>query len=240
MISVLANPHRFMKYSGGLMWGFAALAVPLFAVGLYWGLVLAPEDYQQGDSARIMFVHVPAAWCALMAYSAMAVASFVSLVWRHALADVAAKSMAPAGMIFTLICLVTGALWGKPMWGTYWVWDARLTSMLILFFIYLGYLALWAAIDEPQKAARAAAILCLVGVINIPIVKFSVDWWYTLHQEASVFRMDGPAMPMEFLAPLFVMAFAYSFLFGAVTLAGMRAEVFAQRARVINARLANL
>ena len=166
---------------------------------------MAPPDYQQGETVKIMFIHVPSAWLAMFGYMLIAVASLGTLIWRHPLADVAAKTAAPIGATFTFIALVTGSLWGKPMWGTYWVWDARLTSMLVLFLLYLGLIALWQAIEEPGRAGRAAAILALVGAINIPIIKFSVDWWNTLHQPASVFRMGGSTIDPALLTPLFVM-----------------------------------
>ena len=173
-----ANPLRYQRIADAVLPWAGGLAVMLSVVGLYLALVVAPPDYQQGEAYRIMFVHVPAAWMALMVYAMMAVASVVALVWRHPLAEMA-RAAAPIGAAFTAIALVTGSLWGKPMWGTFWVWDARLTSVLILLFLYLGYIALHDAFDEPGRGARAAAILCLVGSINLPIIKFSVDWWNT-------------------------------------------------------------
>lgn len=237
MFSFFANPQRFMGLSAALIPWLAGIAAVLFAVGLPWALIILPPDYQQHDTVRIMYVHVPAAWLASFVYVIMAVASIVSLVWRHALADVAAKAAAPLGAVFTAGALVTGALWGEPTWGTWWVWDARLTSVLVLFFIYLGYMALWAAIEDEQKAARAAAILCLVGAVNIPIINRSVEWWNTLHQPASIFRGDGPSMPPEYFIPLFVMAFAFSFAFAALHLAAMRVEILKRRASALEARL---
>ena len=186
-----ANPANFMRLSGRLLPWLAVATGLILAAGLYLAFFVAPADYQQGETVKIMFIHVPAAWVASFSYMTMTGAALGTLVWRHPLADAAQKAAAPLGAVFTFICLVTGSLWGKPMWGTYWVWDARLTSVLVLFLIYLGLIGLWQAIDEPGRAARAAAILTLVGVINIPIVKFSVDWWNTLHQPASVFRMGG-------------------------------------------------
>src|SRR3712207_5846294 len=180
-----------------------------------------------------MFVHVPAAWMGLFAYAVLGGASFVGLVWRHALADAAAKAAAPLGAGFTFLALVTGALWGRPMWGTWWVWDARLTSVLVLFLLYLGYLALHAAIEDEQKAARAAAVLALVGMINLPIVKFSVDWWNTLHQPASVFRMGGPTIHPSMLYPLLVTALAFTLVGTALHLAGMRTEILRRRVRML-------
>ena len=228
-----ANPNRFMRFSGALLPWLSGLTVLVLAVGVYWSLVIAPPDYQQGETVRIMFIHVPAAWMAMFAYSVIAVASLVSLIWRHALADVAAKSAAPIGAAFTLLALVTGSLWGKPMWGTWWVWDARLTSVLILFLLYLGYMALWQAIEDPQKASRAAAILALVGFVNVPIIKFSVDWWYTLHQPASVIRLDGPAIHPTILWPLLVMALAFKAYFVAVLLLRIRSEINLRRIRAM-------
>lgn len=194
-----------------LPWCFG-LAIIGFGVGFYQALIVAPADYQQGETVRIMYVHAPSAYMGMMMYGVMASASFVFLVWRHPLADMSAKAAAPIGASYTAIALVTGSLWGQPMWGTWWVWDARLTSFLILFFFYIGYMALGAAIDDRQKASRAAAILALVGAVNLPIIKFSVEWWNTLHQPASLIRADGPSMPMEMLLPLFVMLFAVSML----------------------------
>jgi len=178
---------------------------------------------------RIMFIHVPAAWLAMFGYMLIAVASLGTLIWRHPLADVAAKTAVPIGATFAFITLVTGSLWGKPMWGTYWVWDARLTSMLVLFLLYLGLAALWQAIEEPGRAGRAAAILALVGVINIPIIKFSVDWWNTLHQPASVVRLGGPTIDPSMLIPLAVMAIAFTVLFVVLHLIAMRAEILRRR-----------
>jgi heme exporter protein C len=230
MLAWFANPERFMRLSAWALPLATAIALILFAIGLPWGFLFAPADFRQGESARIMFVHVPAAWWALGIYTFMAVASLMGLVWRHALADVAARAAAPVGAAYAALCLITGSFWGRPTWGTWWEWDARLTSMLVLFLTYVGYLALWAAIEDEVRAARLAAILCLAGFINIPIVKFSVDWWNTLHQTSSVLRAGGSSMAPEMLQPLLVMAGAYFAAFAALTLAGMRAEVFRRRA----------
>ena len=228
-----ANPLRFVRLARQITpWTFG-IAITLALVGLYLGLVVAPPDYQQKDAARIMYVHVPAAWMSMFVYGSMAMASAVAFIWKHPLADVAAKASAPVGATFTALALVTGMLWGQPMWGTWWVWDARLTSVLILFFLYLGYIAIWSAIDEPTRAARAARILALVGAINIPIIKFSVDWWNTLHQSASVLRTDGPAMPAAMLTPLLVMGVAYTLLYVALLLVRMRTEIARRRVRTI-------
>ena len=231
-----ANPKRFMVLSGRLLPWFAIAAAVLIAAGLYLALFLAPRDYQQGDTVRIMFVHVPSAWIAMMAYGLMAVASVFSLVWRHPLADVAARSAAPLGALFTALALITGSLWGKPMWGAYWVWDARLTSFLILFFLYLGYIALWNAIEDEVRAGRAAAVLALVGAVDVVIIKFSVDWWNTLHQGESIFRSGGPLIAPVFLWPLFLMAFGYTFLFFTLWMVRIRTEILTRRARTLLAR----
>jgi len=225
----LANPQRFEK--------LAARLVPLLTIasgvtalfGLYMALFDSPADYQQGDSVRIMYVHVPAAWMALLCYSTMAIASAIGFIFKHPLADVAAKSAAPIGAAFTFLALVTGSLWGKPMWGTWWAWDARLTSVLILFFLYIGYIALWNAIDDKIRAARLAAIVCLVGFINIPIIKFSVDWWNSLHQPASVLRAGGPTIHGSMLTPLILMGAAYALGFAALLLVSMRGELAERR-----------
>ena len=212
----LANPSRFLALTARILpWLMAATAI-LLAIGLYQSAT-APDDYQQGATVKIMFIHVPNAWLSMFVWGVMSLASLGTLVWRHPLADVAAKSAAPIGAAFTFLALVTGSLWGRPMWGTYWEWDARLTSVLILFLMYLGLMALWRAVEDPSRAARAAAVLTLVGAINLPIIKFSVDWWNTLHQPASVLRMGGSTLDRAFLIPLLVMAIAFTLLF--VTLA---------------------
>jgi heme exporter protein C len=227
----LANPTRFLSLVDRLVPWLTVLTLLLLGVGLYLSFFVAPPDYQQGETVRIMFIHVPAAWLAMFGYMLIAVASLGTLIWRHPLADVAAKTAAPIGATFTFVALVTGSLWGKPMWGTYWVWDARLTSVLVLFLLYLGLIALWQAIEEPGRAGRAAAILALVGAINVPIIKFSVDWWNTLHQSASVFRLGGPTIDPSMLAPLFVMAIAFTLLFVLLHLIAMRAEILRRRVR---------
>jgi heme exporter protein C len=238
MISQFANPARFMQFSAWLMPVLAIAACALFGIGLPWALIMSPQDYQMGETVRIMYVHVPAAWWALGLYAAMGVASFVSLVWRHTLADVAARAMAPVGAVMAAVCLITGSIWGHPTWGTWWEWDARLTSMLVLFLTYLGYLALWASIDDEVRAGKLAAVLCLVGVINLPIVRFSVDWWYTLHQPASVLRMGGSAIDPTMLNPLLVMAAAFATAAGALSLLGMRAHIHRRQAEAAEQRIA--
>lgn len=205
-----ANPARFLRMAAEVQPYTAALTVLLLVPGLYFALIGSPPDYQQGETVRIMYIHVPAAWMAMATYAAMAVASLLGLVWRHALGDVMAKALAPVGAGFTLVCLVTGSLWGQPMWGTWWEWDGRMTSVLVLFFLYLGYMALVNAFDDPSRGLRAGGILVLVGVINLPIIKFSVDWWTTLHQPASVIRLDGPTIDGSMLLPLFLMAGAFT------------------------------
>ena len=226
-----ANPTRFVRLSGAVTpWG-AGIAVVALVVGLYLSLFASPADYQQGETVRIMYVHVPAAWMAMAIYASMAAASAAGFIWRHAVADLACKAMAPIGATFTLICLVTGALWGQPMWGTWWVWDARLTSVLILFFMYLGYMVLVEAFDDPQRGLKSGAILVLVGVINLPIIKFSVDWWNTLHQPASVSRLDAPAVHISMLVPLLLMTVAFSALGLTLTLLRTRAEIARRRIR---------
>jgi heme exporter protein C len=232
MIS-LANPTRFLELAGRAIPWLTVATIVLLGIGLYLAFFVGPPDYQQGETVRIMFVHVPAAWLAMFGYVLIAIAALGTLIWRHPLADVAAKAAVPIGATFTFIALVTGSLWGKPMWGTYWVWDARLTSMLVLFLLYLGLIALWQAIEEPGRAGRAAAILALVGVINIPIIKFSVDWWNTLHQPASIIRMDGPTIDASMLTPLFVMAAAFTLLSVLLHLIAMRAEILRRRVRAL-------
>lgn len=228
-----ANPQRFLRLARTLTPWTLGAGVLLAAVGVFMALFVAPPDYQQGDAFRIIYVHVPAAWMALFIYMCMAASSAVAFIWKHPLADVAAKASAPIGCVFTALALVTGMLWGKPMWGAWWVWDARLTSVLILFFLYLGYIVLWGAIEEPTRAARAARILALVGAVNVPIIHFSVEWWSTLHQGATVFRANGPAMSTSMLIPLLVMAVAYNVLYVAFLLIRMRMEVSQRRLRTI-------
>jgi heme exporter protein C len=228
----LANPTRFLTLTARILPWFAIATAIVFAVGLYlvW---FAPDDYQQGATVKIMFIHVPNAWLAMTVWAVMSIASIGTLVWRHPLADVAAKAAAPLGAAFTFLALLTGSLWGRPMWGTYWVWDARLTSVLVLFLMYLGVMALWRTVDDPSRAGRAAAILTLVGAINLPIIKFSVDWWNTLHQPASVFRPGGPTIDPSILTPLIVMALAFLLLFVTLHLAAMRNEILRRRVRTM-------
>src|SRR5438094_1529132 len=228
----LANPSRFLALSGRALPWLAAATVLAFVVGIIQ-ISFAPDDYQQGATVKIMFIHVPAAWLSIFGWLLMSIAALGTLVWRHPLADVAAKAAAPIGAALTLQCLITGSLWGRPMWGTYWVWDGRLTSVLVLFLMYLGVLALWRTIEEPARAARAVAVLTLVGALNLPIIKFSVDWWSTLHQPSSVLRLGGPAMHPSILVPLLVMGLAFLLLFLTLHLAAMRNEIMRRRVRTL-------
>jgi len=227
----LANPTRFLNFAERAMPWLIAATLFAFAIGLEQGLFVAPDDYQQGATVKIMFLHVPCAWLSMFCWGLMTVASLGTLVWRHPLADVAAKAAAPLGAAFTFLCLFTGSMWGRPMWGTYWQWDARLTSVLVMFIMYLGMIALWRTVEDPSRAGRAAAVLTLVGAINLPIIKFSVDWWNTLHQPASVFRIGGPAIDKSILVPLFAMAIAFTLLFVTLHVAAMRNEILRRRVR---------
>jgi len=233
----LANPERFMAFSRWAAPTLGVIAAVLALAGLYLGWT-APDDYQQGATVRIMFIHVPAAWMSLFVYFCLGVASLLALVFRHVLADAAAQAAAPLGAGFTFLALVTGSLWGRPMWGAWWVWDARLTSVLVLFLFYIAYIALRASIDDETKAGRAAAILALVGLVNLPIVHFSVDWWNTLHQGASVFRLGGPTLATVYLWPLLLMALAYMAAFGALWLVRIRGELWRRRAEAAALRAA--
>lgn len=226
----LANPARFRRFSQRVLPGLGFATVLMLGVGLYMAFFVAPADYQQGETVRIMFVHVPSAWLSMAGYALLAGLGASLLVWRHPLAALMARAAAPVGASFAAICLLTGSLWGRPMWGTYWVWDARLTSMLLLFFLYLGHIALSRAYDDSGRGDRAAAILALVGVINLPIIKFSVDWWNTLHQPASVTRLDAPAIHNSILVPLLWMAVSLLFLF--VWLVLLRTETEIDRRRL--------
>jgi heme exporter protein C len=226
-----ANPSDFLRLAKGVIPAAAIVTAVLLGIGLYLAFFVAPADYQQGQTVRIMYLHVPAAWLAMFIYMVMTGSAFGTLVFRHPMADAAQKAAAPLGAGFTFICLVTGSLWGKPMWGTWWVWDARLTSVLVLFLIYLGLVALWQVIEDPGKAARLAAVFTLVGAINIPIIHFSVVWWNTLHQPASVFRLGGPTIAPSMLWPLLVMAVAFTCLFVTLHLMAIRNEILRRRLR---------
>jgi heme exporter protein C len=229
----LANPSRFLALVERVLPILAIATVAAFVGGLYLAWFVAPDDYQQGATVKIMFIHVPCAWLSMMGWTVMSIAALGTLVWRHPLADVLARSTARLGAAFTFLCLLTGSLWGRPMWGTYWVWDARLTSVLVLFLMYLGLLALLRAVDEPTRAGRLAAILILIGAINIPLVKFSVDWWSTLHQPASVLRVGGSAIHTSILIPLLAMTAAFMLLFVTLLFAAMRNEILRRRLRTL-------
>jgi len=231
-----ANPNRFMRLSRALMPWLQWSTIVLIASGLTLGLFFSPPDYQQGESVRIMYVHVPAAWMGLFCYTSMAAASAAALIWRHGLAHVAARATAPIGACFTFIALATGSLWGKPMWGTWWVWDARLTSMLILFFLYLGYIALTGAFDDRERAQKSAAVLAIVGFVNVPIIKFSVDWWNTLHQPASVLKIGGPSIHPSMLWPLLLMAVGFTAYYLWVLAIRMQDEIMAAKIRALRLR----
>ncbi|MCE1235414.1 MAG: heme ABC transporter permease [Hyphomicrobiales bacterium] len=228
-----ANPTRFLGLVAKVLPWLGAVTAATFAVGLWLVFFRAPADYQQGETVKIMYIHVPFAWLSMFCYMTMAGSALGTLVWRHPLADVSAKCAAPIGAAFTFLALATGSLWGKPMWGTWWVWDARLTSVLVLFIMYLGLIALQETIEDPARAAKASAVLTLVGAINIPIIKFSVDWWNTLHQPSSVFRMGGSTIDASMLIPLLIMAVAFSLLFVVVHLMAMRNEILRRRIRTM-------
>ncbi|OIR09072.1 heme exporter protein C [mine drainage metagenome] len=228
-----ANPARFLRLASAILPWSSALSALLIAAGLYFALFHSPADYQQGETVRIMYVHVPSAWLAMACYSTMALSSAVALIWKHPLADLVAKAASPIGAAFTFLCLVSGSLWGRPMWGTWWAWDARLTSMLILFFLYLGHMALINAFDDPSRGAKAAAILALAGFVNIPIIKFSVDWWNTLHQPASVSKFGMPSIDPAMLLPLLLMALGFTCFFVTVLLIRVRTEIIASKLRAI-------
>ena len=232
----LANPARFQRFSARALPWCAGLTAILLLVGLYMALFVAPPDYQQKDTVRIMFVHVPAAWWSMAGYAMLAGLGAALLVWKHPLAALMARAAAPVGAAYAATCLITGSFWGRPMWGTWWVWDARLTSMLVLFFLFLGHIALSRAFDSPERGDKAAAILALIGVINLPIIKFSVDWWNTLHQPASVMKLSGTTIHPSILTPLLVMGVAFLMLF--VTLVLMRTETEIGRRRLEMAALA--
>lgn len=231
MLSYFANPHKFLRLSDWLAPAFYTAGALCMAWGVWQGLWVVPKDeYQGGDIMRVMFIHVPAAWLAMASYSALAVASFVWFIWRHELADIAAKAIAPLGAVWTALCLATGSIWGKPTWGTWWQWDdARMMSVLFLFFLFLGYMALRAAMDTRQKAARAGAILAMVGAINVPLIKFSVDLFTSLHQDASVITADGPKMAAVYLTPLLISGLGHALLFGGLVMTRMRTEIRERR-----------
>ena len=228
-----ANPARFMRIAEPILPWTSVGALAAILLALYFGIFDSPADYQQGETVRIMYVHVPAAWMALFAYTLMALASGSFLIWKHPLADLSAQAAAPIGAGFTAIALVTGALWGQPMWGTWWVWDARLTSVLILFFLYLGYMALVNGFDDPERGSRMGAILALVGFVNVPIIKFSVDWWNTLHQPASISRLDAPAIDTSMMIPLLLMAIGFKLFFISILILRIKIQLLKKRIRSI-------
>ncbi len=221
----LGSPRYFYSWTGRLIPWLWLLCGLLIIPGLYLGLVEAPADYQQGDSFRIMYIHVPAAWMSMFIYMVMAMSAATGLIWKTKISEVIASSSAPIGASFTFLALATGSLWGKPMWGTWWVWDARLTSELILLFLYFGFMALEAAIEDPRRAARAAGVLAIVGVVNIPIIHYSVEWWNTLHQGPTVTKMDKPSIHIDMLIPLLLMAVGCKVYYGATMLMRARAMV---------------
>lgn len=225
MIQRFANPARFSRLARIALPVFASLSTLLLAAGFYTALFASPPDYQQGESVRIMYVHVPAAWMALFIYTSMAIAAFCGIVWKHILADLYARAAAPVGAAFTFLCLATGSLWGKPMWGTWWAWDARLTSVLILFFFYLGYIVLVDAFDDEQRGITAGNYLLIAGAVNVPIIKFSVDWWNTLHQPASLTKLSAPSIDPAMLMPLLLMAGGYMAFFGAIVILRLQTQM---------------
>jgi heme exporter protein C len=226
-----ANPGRFLRLSGRILPWLWLAALLVLAVGIPWALVFSPPDWQQGETVRIMYVHVPMAWLAMGGYSVLAITSATALIWRHPLADLLARELSPVGAMATGLCLATGSLWGRPMWGTWWAWDARMTSVLVLFFLWLGHAALVRAFDEDERGARAAAILALIGAVNVPIVKFSVDFWNTLHQGASVIRLGGPGLHVDMLYPLLVCSLGFTLLFAALVLSRTRSALMERRVR---------
>jgi heme exporter protein C len=236
--SRLAHPGQFLAWSRPLVLPLVVLTALLFAVGLWFAFFNSPEDYQMGDMVRVMYIHVPNAWLSQFVYGVMAVSALGTLVWRHPLADVANKAAAPLGAVFTALALYTGALWGRPTWGTFWEWDGRMTSTLVLLLIYLGIIALWRAFDDQLRAGRIVAIVTLVGAINIPVIKFSVDWWNTLHQPASVFTAEGPKMPVSILTPLLLMTLAFTLLFLTLHIVSMRTEILRRRADTMSRQAA--
>jgi heme exporter protein C len=236
MFNYLANPTQFRKITSAIFPVAVLVSAVALTLGLYLAFFASPADYQQGDTVRIMYIHVPAAWMAMMCYLLMALSAVFYLVWRHPLADIGARAMALPGAGFALITLLTGSFWGRPMWGTWWVWDARLTSMLILFFLYLGYMALADGFERAERGSKPASLLLLVGVINLPIIKFSVDWWNTLHQGSSVLRLDGPSIDPAMLKPLLIMALAMLGWFIAITILRMNTLIIRRRITNLESR----
>ncbi|MBJ6988500.1 MULTISPECIES: heme ABC transporter permease [unclassified Devosia] len=234
----IAHPGFFIQWTRPLIWPLVIITAVLFVLGVYYSFFVSPPEKYMGDTVRIMYVHVPTAWLSQFVYAAMTVSALGTLIWRHPMADVSMKAAAPMGALFTALALFTGSMWGRPTWGTFWEWDGRMTSTLIMLFIYLGLIALWRAFDDQLRAGRIVAIFTLVGAVNIPIIKFSVDWWSTLHQPASVFTAEGPKMPAEILTPLFLMMFAFTFMFGVLQLISMHTEVRRRRVATLERKLA--
>lgn len=235
MLHRFANPTRFLRFANAVLPWCTWTSVALITAGIYFSFAASPADYQQGQTVRIMYVHVPAAWMAMFAYAFIVIASATGLIWKHPIAHISATAAAPVGACFTLVCLVTGSFWGKPMWGTWWVWDARLTSVLVLFFIYVGYIALANAFENPSRGEKSAAVLALIGSAVLPVIKFSVDWWNTLHQPASVMKMDLPSIHLSMLIPLLLMAFGFVTLFFAVVIVRTRTELASRRVNALRA-----
>ncbi len=229
----LANPRKFQKITESLYPFINILAFTIFLIGLYFSFFGSPPDYLQGQTVRIMYIHVPSAWLSLSIYSMMAICSCISIVWKHTLSDIVARSAAPIGATFTLVTLITGSIWGKPTWGTWWVWDARLTSELILFFIYCGHILISNSFDDYRKADKAASILTLVGIINLPIIKWSVDWWNTLHQPASISKLSSPNIDSQMLVPLSFMTIAFFLFFISILIIRVRGEIYIRKIEVI-------
>lgn len=228
-----ANPGQFLRLSARLLPWLTAAGLVLTLAGITLGLLAVPPDYQQGDAVKIMFIHVPSAWLSSAGYASLALASAMALIWRHPLADLAAAEIAPVGAWITALCLITGSLWGRPTWGTYWVWDGRLTSVLVLFFLYCGHILLVRAFDDPQRGYRAGAILALIGALDLPVIKFSVEWWNTLHQKASITLGSAPSMAPAMLWPLLLCALGFTFGFAAILTARLRAAVMESRVRAL-------
>jgi len=233
----LITPQSFNKYSRLLLPIFSAAACIFFLAGIYFALIASPPDYQQGETVRIMYVHVPSAWLSLGVYLSLTLSAASYLIWRNPLSGIFLKCSIPIGAIFCLICLITGALWGRPIWGVYWAWDARLTSMLVLFFLYLGLYILYMSYEDEEKASRATAVLAIIGVVNLPVIRFSVKWWNTLHQPASVMRLDKPALSPEMLVPLLVMFAFFLFLFLSLLLLSVKTEILKRKNRRVSANI---
>ncbi len=233
MFTKFANPSYFQRLSQKIYPFSLTISFTLFFLGLFFCFFMSPPDYLQGETVRIMYVHVPCAWFSLLTYSIMAICSFISIVFKHTLADIISRACAPIGAVFTLATLLTGSIWGKPTWGTWWVWDARLTSELILFFIYIGHILISNAYDDVRKGDRNAAILTLVGIINLPVIKWSVDWWNTLHQPASISKFSSPSIDSSMLLPLFIMTFSFLFFFLTLAFLRIRSEIILRKIEII-------